>query len=509
MPLTTLPNRGSTGVSGYLHTSEPGAVPAEARSLTPQPRRERSKQRANGAATRGARSNSSDANITYTSKPRRQNPNLAQRMKIPVPDTLARAKARTTQSVHHDNVTTMAQSHAPTEEVNAFDDTRSIHFDDSTSLADGSETQRNVTFGLEPEHEPPSFNLFKTGKSQFKAQRFTQPQVLPFAFAPEWKKQDDHQRLRLGGGLPKYGHTFDREAEANVTPSEAYDDGYEPDGEYADNNPADTWDTPSRARMPPENEFIKPEQHQDAGERSDSPGLHHRRGDQQPHKSRFQVHKQTVVDNVPKSAATIEQPAPHELGPLRQDPQQPPPFSSKISSYHESSSEEEITQPVADASPALPLPDTKRPRTEYLDFSLADIVGKTMADMDAIAFTIDPSSPPAEPALDAHGTPMSLAARLANLTKMRAEDQKHLFRSLTDAEREQAAAWFLEKFHADVERLMDVRFERRKTALKYELEVKKRDAKVEAKKKDVDEELASLRKGGGQLIAGKSAAVGK
>lgn len=106
MPLNMLPNRGSTGVNGYLHNREPVTLQSENRSLTPQPRRERSNQRANGTATREARPKSSDSHVTNTTKPIRQN--FAQSMKLPVPDTLARAKARPTQSAHQDHTAAIA-----------------------------------------------------------------------------------------------------------------------------------------------------------------------------------------------------------------------------------------------------------------------------------------------------------------------------------------------------------------------------------------------------------------
>ena len=126
-----------------------------------------------------------------------------------------------------------------------------------------------------------------------------------------------------------------------------------------------------------------------------------------------------------------------------------------------------------------------------------------MADLDDIPFTVDPRRPAREIAVDATGTPMILAARLTNLIKMRPEDQRQLFQSLTDAEREETADWFLEKFQSDVQRLMDVRLERRKVALRYEWEVKRREKSVQTKIQDVGDELAVLRKGGGALIAGK------
>jgi hypothetical protein len=125
-----------------------------------------------------------------------------------------------------------------------------------------------------------------------------------------------------------------------------------------------------------------------------------------------------------------------------------------------------------------------------------------MADLDAIAFTVDPSANPVEPALDANGVPLTLPSKLTNLTKMKTEDQRQLFRSLTDVEREQTAEWFLTKFQADARRLTALRIARRKTALRFEMEVRKRQRRVETKMGDVDRDLAGLKKGGGELIGG-------
>ena len=102
---------------------------------------------------------------------------------------------------------------------------------------------------------------------------------------------------------------------------------------------------------------------------------------------------------------------------------------------------------------------------------------------------------------------MNLAARLSNLGRMRTEDQRRLFRTQTDTEREQTAAWFLEKFKTATRELMRLRLERRKIALRFEREVKMRECRVRAKTGDVEAELEGLKKGGGELIAGRNVKV--
>ncbi|KAK5307219.1 hypothetical protein LTR99_000189 [Exophiala xenobiotica] len=539
MPLVKLQNRGFNGVNQYLQNREVGGAQPEPgqRSLTPQPQRERSKQRANETIEHKPRASSRDAVGGRQGNMARQE--FAKGLKMAVPDTMAKAKADQAQPTHHhgSDVASITAQHKtsrtdPRAELHhepiasGFDDTQSLHFDESTSIADGQETQMNLGFGFDPQDGPPPYQRPIAFKQFSKPSKNTQ-QSLNNVVGPGWHTTVDHERVRRGEA-PKYGTRFDEHTKDSVLTNEALDDGYEPDGEFAGDEP-NTWDTPSRTRMGPEGhhasqEFIKHESQQIAPDDQASPPLPHQnrplgeipvningeipqQQQQQQHKSRFRVlQKQFTINN------SADLPDPNEPAVLAQHPRQqniqPPPFSSKVSSYHESSSEEDHAQSTA--APTSPGRRSKRPREEALDYDSETLAGKTMKDIDDLPFTTDPSAGlrHAEPALDMNGTPISLATKLTNLTKMREEDQKLLFRSLTDADREQTASWFLEKFQADVRKLMDVRLERRKIALKYELEVKKRYERVETKKKDVDEELAGLRKGGGELIAGKSMAKG-
>jgi hypothetical protein len=223
----------------------------------------------------------------------------------------------------------------------------------------------------------------------------------------------------------------------------------------------------------------------------------------QQYVNRFKVYK-TLENNMPAESAETNNQSSH-ASQSRPPNIQPPPFSSKVSSYHESSSEEDQLPPVTESD--LRGQTSTRPGPEQgLDFDFETLKTKTIADLDAIPFTSDPSDPEIQPALDMNGTPVTLSVKLSNLTKVATEDQRRLFKSLTDSERAQTATWFLDKFQSDAQKLMAVRIERRKVALRFELEVKKRERRIETKKADVDEELAGLKKGGGELIGGKTGA---
>jgi Extracellular mutant protein 11 len=171
----------------------------------------------------------------------------------------------------------------------------------------------------------------------------------------------------------------------------------------------------------------------------------------------------------------------------------------KVFSYHEVSEEEQIPEgtPQSTTTPA------KR-RYAEIDYDLEDLKGKSYVDLEQLPFLTDPWAPQPPPAVDVNGTALSLPQRLANLNKMRPEDQSALFHSLNDEENGEAGQWFVQNFQDELQRLMERRLERRKIALKYEMEVKKRETVVKVKTSDVDEELKELRKGGGLLIEGKS-----
>ncbi|KIX02289.1 uncharacterized protein Z518_08228 [Rhinocladiella mackenziei CBS 650.93] len=455
-------------------------------------------------------------------------PRDASRLELPVPIAINRPKSDPAESANQ-NVADVAVTVPPKSSrtasgmqaplyhaVSAFDETQSIHFDDSISIAEDQLTQMKVGLGIEcgrrstdlpnesPEHQVPNSHeggpVSKGNSSRPAKVHLYNGQV-----------EADQERCRQGQ-LPRYGTRFDRNSDRPVYNDEGSDEGYEQDGEYvADEMPV--WEnTPSRTRLAPDVDLAK-----DASKRKTvsneteepaSPLLEERASNitqEMPilHPiNRFRIQKQ-VENNSFNDATKLIQPS-NQTHQSRPSSSQPAKHSSKVSSCQESSSEEDQPRP-ADAS-NTPRTSSKTPYQEPdLDFGPEDLKTKTIADLDAIPFTTDPSVPAHEPALDVNGIPMTLSAKLTNLSKMRHEDQCRFFRSLTDSEREETSAWFLENLRSNVEKLTAARLERRKIALNYEMEVKKHENLVKMKKGHVDDELAGLKKGGGELIAGRTA----
>ena len=404
----------------------------------------------------------------------------------------------------------------------AFDDTQSIHMDDSMSVNDEDDAPTKPSLNLQHGRNTPQprggpFSRPHTNIYQGSALPFNEEEHA--ILAPNWMAEADAERRRQGYN-PQHITQFNHNLYASNYAADEYDEEFEQDGDVEEGTSM-VENTPSRTRSVPEQKTAsKPLQETTKKttkleEQAKVPMPKHRKSlsdvapaatvepplRQQTHRfnTRNPYERNGDPESLQKPPITVYAPQPQ-----RAQVQQPP-FSSKISSLHESSSEEEQTLPprISD-SPAVG-PRRALPAQD-LDFDLEALKTKTMTDLDNIPFTIDPRLPTTEPSVDANGQPPTLSSKLINLTKMRSEDQTNLFRSLTDPEREQTAEWFLGKFRSDMQRLMGVRAERRKIALKYEMEVKKRERQVEVKRGDVEEELLGLRKGGAELVRGKSPA---
>lgn len=159
--------------------------------------------------------------------------------------------------------------------------------------------------------------------------------------------------------------------------------------------------------------------------------------------------------------------------------------------------------------PSLARQSQRKRALNEVDYDPDKFATMVYADLDKVAFSTDPRAPPPDPAIGPGGHSMTLEQRLANLTRMQPEDQKALFRSLGDTENEQTGQWFVQQFGDSLKGLMQTRVERRKVALKYELEARKRQKEVEVKAADIDEELRALRQGGGELIKGRGSPAPK
>ncbi len=172
---------------------------------------------------------------------------------------------------------------------------------------------------------------------------------------------------------------------------------------------------------------------------------------------------------------------------------------SKVSAYYEASEEEQVPEPKMQPPEIV----TKRSHAD-IDYDLEELKSKNCAALDQVPFLTDPRAPDAPVVADTNGNLMPLPQRLTRLKMMRPEDQASLFESLTDEDNETVGQWFVQQFQDSLKKLMERRLDRRKLALKFELEARKRETEVQAKTSDVDEELKQLRKGGGELIRDKS-----
>ena len=423
-------------------------------------------------------------------------------------------------------------------EISAFDDTQSIHFDDSTSILD--DANLTVQLGHDDNRQFP-LDPARTATREAYRRADQDDQIRTHVkghnifLPPNWKAQVDaekrFQERQFGPGpsLAVYRSQSEYD-EQNYADAEG--EGYDEDGVFAGKETPLWEETPSRPREfrlspRPKADAVKQQARPSAPGEPESPPLPTRRGDvaqqletepPQPQVvNRFKIRQSHDVQSqgdqpiASKTATTTTILEPQSRAHTN------PPFSSKVSSYHDSSSEEDqpadtepSTKPPSIDSTAAstinPAPGTKRTHSTLelsLDYDAETLKSKTFAGLDSIPFSVDPSLPQPQPALDTHGTPMTLSAKLTNLSKMRPEDQSSLFRAQTDTEREETAAWFLERFRDDMQALMRARAERRKVALRFEMLVKMRDRKVVLKTADVQAELDALKKGGGELIAGR------
>ncbi|EHY59006.1 hypothetical protein HRR83_001728 [Exophiala dermatitidis] len=539
------------------------------RSLTPQPKGHGERGglgESRDEAGRKPRATSRDGK--GLSKAKRQE--AAMKLKLPIPNTInkrqsdhpyvseqdvAEVASAIAQNRSSRTVPNMQAARQPGV-VSAFDDTQSIHFDDSTSIAEDHQDASMIPHFHARNSPAPlrSSTMQQPPPRRHEEHPPPGPVILDEreAFPGDWRAEADAERQRHGEP-PQYNTRYHNDT-GHIVEEYMYqeeDEGYDPDGDYAE----PSWEnTPSRTRIvPAESRTIvsnlkKSNNVKSAAVRHAlqeeplSPPLPVKRNplteitshndSVEPHPLHHNnVNRFKIGGKIPSSEETGG--AGGHMGNLPKEPLAPtttsslpvastsnipqPAFSSKVSSYHESSSSEEDQaaeeppEPSVNTDNVAPLSSNaaaalKRPypyQEHELDFSPEILSQKTIAELDAIPFTTDPSAPPPESALDANGNPMTLSAKLTNLNKMRPEAQRQLFRSQTDDEREQTAAWFLDKFQQDMQKLMAVRLERRKIALRFELEVKKRERRVQVKKNDVDRDLEGLRKGGVELISGR------
>jgi hypothetical protein len=135
-----------------------------------------------------------------------------------------------------------------------------------------------------------------------------------------------------------------------------------------------------------------------------------------------------------------------------------------------------------------------------LDYDPQVLKTMSYADLEQQSFDRDPRVPDTTTPVDEHGVPLTLHRKLSNLPRMKEEDVRAMFLSQKDLEWEDTGAWFMGRFEAQTRRLMEIRQERRKIALKFEMEVKRRQATVAAKTSDIEQDLRYLKAGGKDLM---------
>lgn len=202
-------------------------------------------------------------------------------------------------------------------------------------------------------------------------------------------------------------------------------------------------------------------------------------------------------------AEEVPEPAPSQSWSNQMPPPPPPPPQLRLTgtftttSIPTSKSSSYIEGPEDEAAPTRPV--AKKAQV-VLDYDPQVLKTMSYTDLDKRPFEEDPRTSNTIPPVDEHGIPLTLHRRLGNLSRMKDEDVRAMFSCQKDREWEDTGAWFIDQFETQMRRLMDIRQERRMIALKFEMEVKRRQAAVAAKMGDVEQELRYLKAGGRELM---------
>lgn len=152
----------------------------------------------------------------------------------------------------------------------------------------------------------------------------------------------------------------------------------------------------------------------------------------------------------------------------------------------------------------------KRPLDDInlLDYDADVLSGKKLGELQNEPYTQNPRAPAKTPATDSNGNEMKLPQILDNLSRMTQDQQQATLSTLTDDEWAQTGQWFVEKFQADLEKLMEVRLKRRQIALTFEDKIRRRQRQVEYQQSGVEKQLKELQEGGMGLLKDRPATAG-
>src|SRR5271155_1842906 len=178
-----------------------------------------------------------------------------------------------------------------------------------------------------------------------------------------------------------------------------------------------------------------------------------------------------------KTVINLQKPA----VPIKQVSSPPIPVKHSTKSSSIVSSDEEA-HPPPQQQPQLNQ-STKRPhdQVDLLDYDPSTLKNMTYDELEQAIYTTDPRAPILKAPVNAHGVPLTLPGKLANMSRMPEDDIRAMFEAQTDTEREKTGEWFVGEMVEMMKRLARTRVERRKVALKFELEVKKRQKWAEKK----------------------------
>lgn len=189
--------------------------------------------------------------------------------------------------------------------------------------------------------------------------------------------------------------------------------------------------------------------------------------------------------------------------------QNEPKESAADSDVHESSEDERRIPPQGQATSSIPgspfqvdqTPGRKRSHgetTEILDYDKADLLKKSLADVQNEQYNFDPRVTQVQQGNEHNH--VDLEQTLSTLKNLSIEAQRDFFKTLTDDEWAQTGQWFVNIFQTDFKNLMAIRLQRRKIALEYENKIRQRQRQVEHYQAGVENELKTLLAGGQDLL---------
>ena len=217
------------------------------------------------------------------------------------------------------------------------------------------------------------------------------------------------------------------------------------------------------------------------------------------------------ADNIMTAAQTPTKVRHVKMLPLQKDivisiaqASMPPPAAPKLAPTISRKASSIVAISEADIPPAsIPM---KRPTME-LDYDTNSLQSLSYNILEQQKFDSDPRAPDPANSFSAHGSPLNLKQKLENLNRMQEINVRELFLSQSTQEWEETGFWFLAQFDDHLRQVMDARQERRKTALKFEMRIKRRQAAVVAKTQEVEKELTDLGTGSTELLKNRPIAM--